>query len=42
MTQALILFATHLACVGAGWWLKGKFGTKVGQVITDVKAIPKT
>ena len=38
----LILFASHLAAAGLGWWLKGKYGSKIGQVVTDVKAIPKT
>ena len=30
-----------LICGGGGWYLKGKYGSKVAQVVTAVETPPK-
>ena len=41
----MLTIITHLVALivgaGGGWYGKGKYGAKVGSVITDVKNIPK-
>lgn len=37
LTLAIILAATHLVALGAGWYAKGKFGAKAAAVEAAVK-----